>query len=568
MAKSPAGQLIINEWDKGISPHPDVGFGMFSNVDVYTNPGSVRLNNLPAKVSGSTVTGRIVGFVRNPQLTADIWAYDTGAVVYKSADNGATWAVVAGNSTGIGTGIAIWKDYLFVATTTKLDVYGPLSSSPAWSLAWQTLEFNTSQDSPFHTMLSSVDDKLYICNSRYVAQLKELTTFAPGTGATYTYTSRAITLAFQYTTTCLADLGPYLMVGTWVAAIGNFKVADIFPYARIDLSLGIPLKLNKNGVNCMLSLNNRLYVQAGLQGELFVCDTVTFAQLQKIPNYVANLDGGKYIFSLPHGIMFHQDRIFLGLSTNSLASGVGGFGNMGIYSIDVNNPNKTLVLENIISTGNDGTTNALIPSALLSLSKDTYLSGWQDSTTFGIDLTNNKQRYLSGYIDTPLYPVGEALANRTVQQIEVYLQKPLKKGQGITVSYRTNLTASFTTPGNGVIDYDTYNASSNLLAINISAAFITNAVFVQFRIYLTTATYTATGTATSTINVTALSIDANLLTIGQAVTGTNVVAGSTVASIVSTTAFTLSTATTGAIGTLTFYPPSPELHHIMLKESN
>lgn len=68
----------------------------------------------------------------------------------------------------------------------------------------------------------------------------------------------------------------------------------------------------------------------------------------------------------------------------------------------------------------------------------------------------------------------------------------------------------------------------------------------------TQGTLAATGTASSTVNVTALSINTNLLQVGMTVTGTNVPAGATVAAIVSATAFTLSAATTGAMSSITF----------------
>jgi hypothetical protein len=65
-------------------------------------------------------------------------------------------------------------------------------------------------------------------------------------------------------------------------------------------------------------------------------------------------------------------------------------------------------------------------------------------------------------------------------------------------------------------------------------------------------TLTATGTAASSIHVTGLSISTTLLKVGMRVTATNLPAGATVAAIVSATAFDLSVATTGAIGTMTF----------------
>lgn len=67
-------------------------------------------------------------------------------------------------------------------------------------------------------------------------------------------------------------------------------------------------------------------------------------------------------------------------------------------------------------------------------------------------------------------------------------------------------------------------------------------------------TLTCTGTAASTIHVTATSISTTLLQVGMGVTGTNIPAGATIVKIVSATAYDLSAATTGAIGTQTFSP--------------
>jgi hypothetical protein len=66
---------------------------------------------------------------------------------------------------------------------------------------------------------------------------------------------------------------------------------------------------------------------------------------------------------------------------------------------------------------------------------------------------------------------------------------------------------------------------------------------------------TATGTAASTVHVTGVSINVfQNLKVGMGVSGTNIPTGATVAKLVSSTAYDLSVATTGAIGTQTFTP--------------
>jgi hypothetical protein len=65
--------------------------------------------------------------VRDPTTTSQCFCIDDGGKVYKSSDSGTTWSLLNGNTVGLGQGLCIWKDYLFVARTTSLDTYGPLS---------------------------------------------------------------------------------------------------------------------------------------------------------------------------------------------------------------------------------------------------------------------------------------------------------------------------------------------------------------------------------------------------------------------------------------------------------
>ena len=65
----------------------------------------------------------------------------------------------------------------------------------------------------------------------------------------------------------------------------------------------------------------------------------------------------------------------------------------------------------------------------------------------------------------------------------------------------------------------------------------------------------ATGTASSTIHVTSLSVITTAkLRVGMTVKGTNIPAGTTIAAIVSSTAFDMSAASTGAVSGMVFGP--------------
>ncbi len=470
--------VIFENPQRGVAPHPLLGIGLLRQIDISTYPGLARLNKLTAKVSSTTVTGLPYWIVKDPATTNNIYALDSGGQVYKSTNDGASWSTVAGETAGgAGQGMAIWKGYLFVARATALDVYGPLASSPSWSNSWKT-DLDATQD--FHTMLPSVDDKLYIACGRYIYQISEATTFDPASSGTYTTTARAITLPQNYNAKCLADLGSNLMVGTWKGITGAVyqKVADIFPYNRTTLTLGIPIKLGENGVHAMITVGNRLYAIAGLNAMIFITDGSSASVVAELPNYAVNLlDTGLRVDVWPGAVMYHRGKIFFGVDNSAAVNG-----NIGVWSF--NPATRQLILENIISTGNDGSTVEIAIGSLFSLSNETYLIGWKDFTptaTSGIDQKSSSSFVGSygGVIETAFIQVGQALANRTMPQLEFYLAKPLTSGQGIRVKYRKDLSASFTTLG--TIDF----TNGAVQSYNLAASQITNAVFVQFRIELT-----------------------------------------------------------------------------------
>ena len=228
---------------QGIAQSPHVGFGDVRNLDLYTTPGVTRINNAMDLESATTITKLVKWIVRDPNTPANLYAVDEAGDVWASTDTGGSWAALGTQPTtgGEGQGMAIWKDYLFVARETKIDTYGPLSGAANW------LEFKTdlSADLKWHAMLvSKLDGKLYIGNGRYVTSLAEVSgqNFADGTAATYTYTTQALTLPEDYKVKCLAELGNNLMVGTWKgASIEQFKVADIFPWDGSAATYGQPI---------------------------------------------------------------------------------------------------------------------------------------------------------------------------------------------------------------------------------------------------------------------------------------------------------------------------------------
>lgn len=483
------GDPKFSNFSKGIAPHPLEGFGNIRNVDVISNPGSIRLNYLSTRQSSGVVTTQPNWIVEDP-VSANLYAVDVTNQVFQSTDHGISWTLIgAGNNaagqngTGAGFGLAIWKGYL-ICVGLHMDAYGPINGSPAWTKNFASDSFDTTNTPAFYPTFASVDDSLYIGNGRFVHRLQELTTFVPGTGATFSYMQKVITLATNYIINCIQDLGSNLMLGTLY--VNGFMKADIFPYMRSTLTLGLPIQIVENGVQQMITVGNRIYAMCGMKGKMFETDTVTSQQIFQIPNYLCNLDGGMTMTLYPGAIMSMKGKIHFGIGS---AAGISlPFSNCGVWSY--NPSTRALQIENIISTGNDGTNSNLSIGALCPVTSDAYAIGWKDgqAAAAGIDLTATTARYSDsnyikvGYIDSPLVKVGESLDNMTAPQLEVNLTKPLVTGQGVRIQYRKDLTSNFVTLATA--DFATYGGFQT---INLSAAVMTNLVYLQIRALLTTA---------------------------------------------------------------------------------
>ncbi len=548
--------LIIKAPSEGIGASPLVGYGDVRNLDIHTQPGSVRINNLAVKQSGSIVIGSINWLIRNPLIVNEIWGVDGSDRIYKSW-LGSNVKILTGNTgSGYGSGLAIWKDYLFVGSGTALDCFGPLSgkeitgtvsssgtaitgsgtafdtelavddwimlqnatnattmrkvtvitdathltldAAPAstwsestivsfkWTKAFQTID--TSAKHPLY--ISKLDDKLYGGAGRYIFSIDENSgqTFAPATAATFTFTSRCdVDLPSNYIITCFEELGNNLMIGTGIkTGITQYKIADIFPWDTTSSFFGQPISLNECGISAMITVNSILYIFAGTEGKIFSCNGTQTFQIAQIPIGIANTEQGYALFFYPGSVANYKGRIFFGVGneTGALTGGI------GIWSL-LPGIKNILTFEHTISTGNSGVSYKQTITALCPVRYYTLCLAWYDATptaVYGIDRTDETIRCVSyaAYFESPLYSVGTPLNKRKFTNACFQLAKELATDQAIRISYRVNLTDSFTVLG-------TYTYAI-LGAVNSHSfpAEIPECEFLQIKVELTTASSSAT----------------------------------------------------------------------------
>src|SRR3990167_10976858 len=478
-------KIIIQAPREGIARSPFVGFGDVRNLDIDSLFGIARLNNILVKKSSTTVVAQVNWIVRHPITTTKIYALDNAGTVYKSTDTGATWAVLAGSSStnAHGNGLWIWKNYLFVARDALLDTCGDGTATGItaanWTLGWKTID----SDVLWHPMLTSKNDsKLFGGAGRFVYSLEELTTFAPGSAPTYTWTQQALDLPTAYRIKCIEELGNNLMLGTWQGTnIYDVRIADIFPWDRSAVSFGQPIVIPEYGVHAMKNVGNSLIILAGTTGVIYRSDGVNATIIGKLP---IDLSGGKYIEYYPGALTYYKNKIFFGTGHTALT--VGGaattIGGMGVYSLETTSKGNILNLEHLSSALTDGSAAAVKYSALLPISDETLLVAWRSATTYGIDLTTEASfaygTDYSGYFESPLYNVGSLLRQITPTEIEFNLARPLRTGEAIRLAYRTDLTATFKT-----IATHTFSTAGAVVSVNTIFDFPAMEQ-VQFRVSL------------------------------------------------------------------------------------
>lgn len=436
--------LIISNWQEGMAPSYAVGSATHASLDINSAPGILRAGFKSVKQSGSTVTGLVNWFTAD-QGTGNIYAIDANQVVYVSTDTGVTWSVVvhASASAGAGNGACVWKNYLFISASNAIDVYGPLNGVAAWTNGWQTI----GGDGGLHPMLWGQDDILYVGSTQFVASVMETSgsTFAPGTGASYTFTQKALTLPANVFIRSMEELGVNLLIGVYNVGKGPIQ-NNIYPWDRTSTTFRLPIKVSGDGTHAMKTIGQQTYILAGKTGDIYVTNGTQATPLKTLKHSNNNTTTPQ-----PGAIMDLGGRPHFGFGP--------GFDvdiyTRGVYSLT---PSLQYALNNEAGISNGALASTVTIGALYPIDSYKYLIGWSDSNaaTFGIDLVAGSGFRTTGTYDSQFYIVGDYINKRKFRSIMFQLAKPLISGQSIVLSYKYNISAGFTSIG--TYDFATYGA--------------------------------------------------------------------------------------------------------------
>lgn len=469
------GVLTIASDGKGMANSPYEGFSNISNIEVFESPGIFKIANRTTQVSTATLTGLPIAYVKDANgnnyfLTDDGNFYKNGVLVQD-----------IGN---FGWDLCIYNNYVIASVSSggvgQLCAYGTLDASPTMFSGWKTGLSGVY----YLKLLPARDGNLYITNGTSVAKISSFTAGAPTVAPTATLTTSVMTFPSQNAGITMIEIGPYILLGTQEANASFFNavngsIANLYLWDKADTKpTSLVSSLNETHVQAMISQGNRAYVMAGIRGNLYLSDTASSIKIKRIP-YAKHSVFGSTTRIYPNAISLNVDgNLLIGTSTLGDSYNTDLASKHGVWEVALSKGYPT-VFKQQISTGNTASTQALYIGFVQNYAGVLKI-GWKDGSSYGLDETDFRL-YASNaaVIESPMFVVGSRLKQKTFQQLEFLLGKDLVSGQEVTISYRTNLTDSYTQIGNF-----TYTSLGAVVSHN-TKALIPDCEMVQIKISLT-----------------------------------------------------------------------------------
>lgn len=484
------GVLTINEWPKGQADSPYLGFSTIANCEVFDTPGILKIANCTVS-RGLTTDGLTVAYVEDAYgnfyyLNNDGKCYKNGTQI--QAGLGSVWD------------LAVYNDYLIIAHSTVISVYGPLSSGAAqWFGNWKTGLNGTY----YAKLVAARNGDLFIGNGESVAKVSSFVAGVPTVAPTATFSTSVATLPPGQAITTFAELGTYMMIGTqalngsWANST-NGNIANTYLWDKEDTKMTtLSSVFNECSIQAMIPFANRMYVVAGNRGNVYVTDSTSYSKIKRIP-WTQNKLFGATTRIYPNAMAINRNgNLLIGTSTLSDAFSSTSSTRHGVYEIQLGVQGYPTVLKHQVSTGNYGQTQVLAVGFVYQSAGDALYIGFQDGTNYDIDTTDfNLYTNAVAMFETSYYVVATRNVRKTFKRLEFLLGRPLITGQEMKLYYRKNLTDDYTL-------WKTYNYTTlGSVISHDEAATLADVQAVQFKVTLTQPTSSVFGSNIDLLSIT------------------------------------------------------------------
>lgn len=436
---------------------------------------------------------RLMGITQNGQ--GRLFAQDSDGRVWFGGDTGDWWYLLAGNTitASSGNSIIFYKGYILVFRNAYISALLDIQSITD-TLVW-TNDFVTKTSSTVASPFLSVnDDAIYFNNgssgygSYYQIGLLEENageTFDPTDSSTFSFVGDATTLPNENgkgEATAINEISQYLIIGT--------SSNKLFFWDKKSPSFTTFLTLQEYNTKRIEVIGDTAYVFAGINGSVYIANTVSATRLFRIPEQITNQYYGNVTIEYTASCIFQREILF------AVKIGVKCY--LMSYNIDT----KKLIKKNISSFGESLTSTSTVSatqngyiSYIFGLGDNiiigsSYYSFTTSAFTYAIESLLYRPSLLSGSatyycydnyeanIVTGLMPVGENYNKKTYRELQVSLLRSLSTSQGVKVYYRLDDNSAWTLLK--TIDYTTNGAIKD---IKLNAP-ITDIIDLQIKIEL------------------------------------------------------------------------------------
>lgn len=479
------GIITISNPQKGIANSAILGNEAIIGCEIFEEPGVIKIASALVADGSNVNNPGVVTLTGVP--VADVTNYNSLGTVQRVVLTEGGQLMTCGNagnalSTTLSKGwdACVWNTQFTVVSYTSggngyigVIYHEPTNDSATWFPA----KIGSLDGTHYIKLLMGQDGIMYFTNGRYIGRITAIS-YSAG-AVSVTSSSNVLDLKEGTFAVTMAELGTNLLIGVQkgisYSQRQNFSFAAIYPWDRTSSSFRLPVYLNENGVNAMLSHRNQVYISAGDDGKLYVTDGTSVQLVKRLPFTTLGSTYNPTSWVYPNAMCINQKgNLLVGLSAN-YDSNVAT--TTGIWEIQLTSGFPTS-MPYFSRDGNLGNTDNVKFGSVRVLDNNALSFGVQSGATYELSTTSATALW-SDYKAkwrTELFQIGTKKNRKSFSDIEFTLIKPLVTNQSIKLSYRKNLYDSFTTIGTF-----SYSSLGSVIS-HYSKALIADAEMVQFEI--------------------------------------------------------------------------------------
>jgi hypothetical protein len=271
-------------------------------LDLHSTPGVLKVAQKLTKDSGAIVTGfvkcQVVSTNGNTyhfdSLSGKVWertSLGVWSLVYTTIPTGGD----AGCSGAFEyQGTIYWATQNYLHKIVAASAIGAAQWTANAVPNWQAFDIG---DPDFHPMVEQ-GLVLYIGDGNQLAQVDA-----------GVFSSNALDIAVPLRMKCLGKIGTDVLIGTYVN--DNVNKSQIFRWDTFSISFTTSDEIEEVGINAFIPGDNVVYVNAGLQGNIYVYNGEQLVLFKKIPGEYSTTEYGRIH---PNAAANFNGKILLGFS--------------------------------------------------------------------------------------------------------------------------------------------------------------------------------------------------------------------------------------------------------------